>query len=234
MTTNLPVDPPAKSQAGSAPETDFAWQMHALWEKNRSFILLLGAIALLALIGREGWGYFTTQREQAIRLDYDTAVASPEKLAAFAAEYPTHALAGVAWLELADAEYTAGDFKTAASNYQQAAGSLAEPALKSRARLGSAMSLLAGGDLASGEAALKPLVDDATADKVVRAEACYHLATLASEAGRTDEVRNLTDEITKIDPMSVWAQRAFALRASLVTEAKPAPAPSALSLPQIK
>lgn len=223
MTTNPSVDHQAKDQAAAVPAPDFAAQMHLFWERNRSLVLLVCVVVLLGVVGREGWEYFNNQREQSIREEYARAADSPDKLTAFAAEYSSHALAGVAWLRLADSRYTAGDFKTAATNYQRAASSLADSALKSRAQLGAAMSLLAGGDLAGGEAALKPLVEDTAADKVIRAEACYHLATLANDAGRADDVRKLTDEITKIDPMSVWAQRAFALRASLAVEAKPAP-----------
>ena len=223
MTTNPPVDQQAKDPAASVPAPDFAAQMHSFWEKNRSFVLMFCAAVILFIVGREGWDYFNARREQTIREEYARASESPDKLAGFAAEYSSHALAGIAWLRLADQEYSIGDFKTATTNYQRAASSLTEPALKSRARLGASMSLLAGGDLAGGEAALKPLTTDATADKVIRAEACYHLATLANEAGRADEVRNLTDEITKIDPMSVWAQRAFALRASLAVDPKVTP-----------
>lgn len=214
--------PPVDTQAASVPAPDFAAQMHSFWEKNRSFVLMLAVVVLLAIVGREGWDYFNAQREQSIRGEYARAADSPDKLGAFAAEFPGHELAGVALLRLADSQYTAGDFKSAATSYQRAAGSLTEAAVKSRARLGAAMSQLAGGDLAGGEALLKPLADDAAADKVIRAEACYHLATLANEAGRAEDVRKLTDEITKIDPISVWAQRAFALRASLPAEAKPA------------
>jgi hypothetical protein len=223
MTNTPPVDRPAKDQATSVPDDDFAALMHSFWARNRSTVLMVAVVVLLAVIGRQGWDYFNERREQSIRDEYAQAAESPEKLAAFAAEYSSHPLAGVAWLRLADRQYSTGDFKSATTNYQRAAGSLTEIALKSRARLGAAMSLLAGGDQPAGEAALKPLTTDATADKVIRAEACYHLATLANEAGRADEVRTLTDEITKIDPMSVWAQRAFQLRASAALEALPAP-----------
>jgi predicted negative regulator of RcsB-dependent stress response len=221
MTTNPSVDNQAKGQVAAVPAPDFAAQMHVFWQKNRSFIYLLFVVVLLAFLGREGWDYFTAKREQSIQEEYARAVTSPDKLTSFAAEYSSHPLAGVAWLTLADRQFATGDFKSAISSYQRAAGTLPDVALKSRARLGSAMSLLASGDQSGGETALKPLVDDATAEKVIRVEACYHLATLANDANRADDVRKYATEAAKIDPMSLWTQRAFALEAALPAQAKP-------------
>ena len=221
MTNNPSVNPPAKGPAETAPAPDFALQMHAFWEKNRSFLLLLCAIVLLAFVGREGWDYFTARREAAIQEEYVRASATPEKLTAFAVEYPGHALAGVAWLRVADGQYSAGDFKSATTSYQRAASALPVAPLKSRARLGAAMSLLAGGDVANGEAGLKALADDASVDATIRAEACYHLATVANDAGRADDVRKYADQAARADQMGLWAQRAFTLKASLAAGAKP-------------
>ena len=39
---------------------------------------------------------------------------------AFASEYPTHALAGVAWLRVADEAYTAGAYAEAQAGYAKA------------------------------------------------------------------------------------------------------------------
>jgi len=232
MPNNPSADQPAKSPANAVPATDFAMQMHAFWEKNRSFILLLCVVVLLAFVGREGWDYFAARREAAIQEEYTKATASPEKLSAFAVEYPSHALAGVAWLRLADGQYTAGDFKSATTSYQRAASALQAAPLKSRARLGAAMSLLASGDVANGVAGLKPLADDSGVESIIRAEASYHLATLAKEAGHDDEVRKYADQATRADPSSLWAQRAFTLKASLAAETKPAsPLAPVLTLP---
>jgi predicted negative regulator of RcsB-dependent stress response len=231
MTTNPPVDNKAKDAAAAVPAPDFSSQMHVFWEKNRTSIYTFAVVVLLAIVGREGWDYFNAQREAGIRAEYSKASETPEKLSTFATEYSSHPLAGLAWLRVADAQYTNRDFKSAATSYQRAVGILTDNSLKSRARLGAAICLLAGGDVAGGEAALKPLAADTGVDKVVRSETYFHLATIASEAGRSDDVRKFTDEITKIDPMGVWAQRAFTLRASLVTNPKaPEPATPVLSL----
>ncbi len=195
-----------------------------MWEKNRGFILLCCAVVLLAIVAREGFRYFTALREQAVQEEYAKVSDKPEKLAAFADDHSGHALAGVAYLQLADQKYTAGDYRQAAPLYTKAAAILKNEALLGRARLGAAMSLISGGDQAAGEAALKALGADQTAFKDVRAEATYHLATLALEAGRTEEVKKLVEDITKIDLAGIWSQRATMLLAGLPAGSAPATA----------
>ncbi len=230
MTTDPSVANQTKDAAAPAAATpDHAAQLQSFWEKNRSFILGVCGAILLAIVAREGWDYFSASREQQISTDYAAASSQPEKLARFAEEHSGHALAGIAWLHLADEKYSAGDFRTAATDYQKAAGVLQLDVLKGRAKLGAAMSQIASGDKAAGETALKALSADTTLEKTVRAEATYHLAALANEAGRADDVLKLTDEVSKIDPVGVWAQRAFVLRATLPQGKIPANTPGGIS-----
>jgi hypothetical protein len=56
-----------------------------------------------------------------------------------------------------------------------------------------------------------------------RAEATYHLASLAAAAGNADEVKKLTAQVSVIEASGPWAQRASILAASQPAEAaKPA------------
>jgi hypothetical protein len=73
------------------------------------------------------------------------------------------------------------------------------------------MSQLLSGDKAAAEAALKAIGADAGLSKGLRAEATYHLASLALEAGNKAEVDRLVAELSKIDPTGVWAQRSTSL-----------------------
>lgn len=196
--------------------------VHGFWAKNRQLILVLCVVALLAIIGREAWQYFAASREQAVQAEYAKIADQTAKLEGFANANAGHALAGVAWLRLADEKFAAGDFKTAAAHYQKATASLKNAILLGRAKLGTAVSQLNGGDRAAGEAALKAVGADATLDKGVRAEATYHLATFAADAGKADEVKKLADEVSKIDPLSTWAQRATLLLTSSPAAAQPA------------
>jgi hypothetical protein len=217
--------PPAKQSPQATPpasEPGFELALHEFWIKNRQAILLVIAAALLGIVGREGWQYFAEQREQGVQEEYARIADQPAKLAAFAEANASHPLAGVAYLRLADEKYLAVDYPAAATYYQKAAGSLKNEALLGRARLGSAMCLLNGGDRIAGEAALKTLKADPTLHKGVRAEAAYQLASLAAETGNTEEVKKLTDEVNTIDAAGPWAQRATMLYASLTATAKPA------------
>jgi len=223
MTPSAPVDNQPKDPAAPvATAPDFAATMHAIWEKNRKFIYLGCAAVLLVIIGTEAWGYIRTQRDQSVREEYARVASDLGRLAAFANANSGHELAGVAWLRLADEAYTKGDYKAAIANYQKAAQALVLPALQARAKLGVAMSQLGAGD-AAGEPALKAIGADAAQPAAIRAEATYHLATLAYTAGRVDDVRKLTEEVTKLEASGVWAQRAFVLRAQLPQD-KPAEA----------
>jgi predicted negative regulator of RcsB-dependent stress response len=211
MTTPPPAQNQSKDQSAVVLEAGFEIAVQTFWEKNRHLILLVCTVALLVIIGREGWQYFTIQREMSVRADYAKVADRPEQLAVFAGANPDHALAGVAYLRLADNKYAAGDFRAAAENYKKAAASLQHSVLLGRARVGSAMSQYYSGDKAAGEAALKAIGTDSSLPKGARVEADYHLATLALEAGNAAEVSRLVAETSKIDAGSVWSQRATAL-----------------------
>ncbi|MBI3884845.1 MAG: hypothetical protein HY302_03840 [Opitutae bacterium] len=209
-----PADHSSKDAAPAVAVPPFEVQFETFWVNNRRPIYGFIAAVLLFIVGREGWQYFAAQREQGVEQDFAAAVGNDAKLAAFAAGHAGHPLAGAAYLTLADAKYTAADYAAAADLYTKAQTNLSNDALLGRAKLGAAMSKLAGSDRAGGEAALKAISADATLFKSVRAEATYHLAALAAEAGQTAEVTRLTDEISKIDAGGVWAQRGLVLRAT--------------------
>jgi predicted negative regulator of RcsB-dependent stress response len=224
----------AKPAAASVVEPGFELALHEFWVRNRNFVLLLCAAALLVIAGREGWQYFADAREKDLQADYTKAGDSADRLAKFADEHAGHALAGVAGLRVADEKFSAGDFKTAAASYQKAEGSLKNEALLGRAKLGAAVSQLAGGDQAGGEAALKALSDNPALFKSARAEAAYHLASIAAGAGRADDVRKLAEQISLIDPNGPWAQRATMLVAGLpAVAAKPDGADKSAATPSL-
>ncbi len=221
--------PPAdQSPQAAAPvyQSDFETAVQGFWAKNRQGILLVAVVILLAIIGREAWQYVAASREQGMQAEFAKAAGQSAKLEAFANANSGHALAGVAWLQLADEKYSAGDYKAAAANYQKATGSLKNASLLGRAKLGAAMSQLNGGDQAGGEAALKAVSADAALEKGLRAEAAYQLVSLAADAGKADEVKKLADDVAKIDATGLWAQRATLLVASPATPAQPAAQPA--------
>jgi len=226
--------PPAdQSPQATTPvyEPAFETAIHAFWIRNRQGMLVMVVTALLAIVGTYTWQSIAAGRESDVQAEYAKVSDQPAKLEGFASAHAGHALAGVAWLRLADEKFSAGDFKTAAADYQKATGSLKNDALLGRARLGAAMSQFNGGDVAGGSAALKAVSTDPTLAKGARSEAAYQLVSLAAEAGRADEVKKLAEEVSKIDATSSWAQRATLLVTSLVVAAKPGdPKPADASL----
>ena len=211
MITNPPIENQSEKQSVAA-EPGFEVAAQAFWEKNRALILGLCVVALLAIIGYKGWEYFAAQHDESVRSDFARIGDRPEQLTAFAAANSDHVLASVAYLRVADAKYAAGDYRAAVENYNKAATGLKVPAFSGRARMGAAMSQLYSNDKAAGEAALKAIGSDAALPNGTRAEADYHLATLAYEAGNAAELTRWVAEINKIDSASLWAERAATLQ----------------------
>lgn len=222
-----PANPPPPAGADA-----FAADVHSFWEKNRSFILILVAAILIGLVGREGWQWVQSKREKGVQEEYAKAGDNVALLAKFAAANDGHALAGAALLRVADDQYSKGDYKSATTSYTKAGEKLENDALKSRAKLGAAMSQIAAGDKAAGEAALKAIGADTKAIAAIRAEALYNQAVLAKDAGRVEDARKIVEEIGKIESAGMWAQRAF----TLATQLPPAPAavPAAGSTPAVE
>jgi hypothetical protein len=229
MSQLTPADhnPHSADPATPAIEPGFEVALHAFWaeKKNRNVVLGICAAILLGIVAWKGSEYFNAQREQEVQDEYAKISDQPGKFAAFAEAHASHVLAGIALLRQADDKFSTGDYTAAATAYQKAAASLKNEALRGRARLGAAISQVSGSDKAAGEAALRVLSADTALPKGIRAEATYHLATLALEAGNTDEVRKLIDEVGRIDTSGAWSQRATALLAALPAGGKPVVSP---------
>lgn len=206
-------DPQAAASAEPVPVAgpSFEEQLRAFWAAQRSRIVTVVAVVTLVILGKGAWEMYQAQREAAIAADFAKAKTS-EQLRRFAAEHPGDALAGVAHLRLADEDYAAGKFSDAAASYGKAVAVLKEGLLASRARVGEGVAQVLGGNRAAGTATLKTLADDLTASVSVRAEAAYHLAGLAAEAGDAAGLQAYLEQLTRVAPQSLWTQRAALLR----------------------
>jgi len=235
---NQNPDPTAPAPVVGAAE--LAAHVQTFWEKNRTLILGACAAGILAIAAVEAWRVYAASRDRGVQQEFAAVGTDAAKLTRFAADHAGHPLAGAALLRLADQRFEAGDFPAAAGLYAQSAESVTLAPLRGRARLGAAMSQLLGGDRAAGETALKALAAEAALPKGVRAEATYHLASMALEDGKREEAAKLAGEVGTLDATSGWAQRAAALRASLdlaapaATPSSPAAAAPAESSPLFK
>jgi predicted negative regulator of RcsB-dependent stress response len=208
----------------------FEDRLRIYWKKNGKSMLALVVLVLLAILAKGFWDYRAGQKELELQRDY-TAATTPEQLKAFASAHSGHVLSGVARLRLADGDYAAGKSTEAISGYADALAALKTGPLASRAKLGLAMAQLQGGKAAEGEAGLKQLASDATETKATRVEAAYQLASLASVAGKSDDVKKYSDQVMQIDPTSPWLQRALMLRMSQPMTAAPTSATPAVKFP---
>jgi len=234
MSTPVPSTPspsrekvPPAAPGGPVVHPDLDERLLGLWQQYGQTLLVVVCLVLVFYLGRAGWDYYQAQQEAGVRQEY-AAAALPEQLKSFVAAHPTHPLAGVAELQLADEAYAAGRAADAVADYSQAAGILKGGPLAARAQLGLAMAQIQSGQAAEGQAGLQALADDAHQLTVVRAEATYQLASLAASAGHPDEVQKRATQLLQLDPSSPWTQRAFSLQAAAAPAAGSA-APAGIS-----
>lgn len=204
----------------------FEDRLRIFWEKNHRVVLTICALFLAAILFKGGYGIISEQREKAISADYATAT-SDAQLKAFVASHENHVLGGLAELRLADQAYAANNFTEGRPLYTRAAATLKNTAFGQRARLGVAICALQTGSSVEGETALKQIAADLTNAKMVRAEAAYHLASLAVTNANSVEALRFIEQASTIDPEGQWAERASLLRAvipsSLAVSATPEP-----------
>ena len=199
----------------------FEDKLNRFWSKNRGAVAGVCIVVILAVIGKAAWDYMARQREVSLETAYATAT-TPEQLKTFAAAHPGHSLAGIAQLRMADDAYAAGKAAEAWAGYEKAIAVLKDGPLAARARLGRTLAKLQTGKTAEATAELQQIANDTKQLKGLRAQAAYHLASLAADAGNGADVQKYSDQLMQIDPQSPWTSRAMALRASMPVAAMPA------------
>ncbi|MEO6245327.1 MAG: tetratricopeptide repeat protein [Opitutaceae bacterium] len=202
----------------------FEDKVNLFWKNNRTAVIALCVVIVVAIAGKGLWDYMAGQKELEVEKAY-AAATTTEQLKAFSAAHEGHSLGGIAQLRIADEAYAAGKSADAITAYDKAAASLKTGPLAVRAKMGRALAKVQAGKTAEAITDLKAIADDTAQAKSARAEATYHLASLAVEAGNAGDAQKFIDQVTAIEPMGSWMQRAFALRAMLP------PAPAAPAAP---
>ena len=232
--SSVPAGDDSNLVAPSAPDLDE--KLHAFWQKNRGAVIGFIVLVVIVLIAKGGWEIWQAEKQKELQKEY-AAASTPEQLRRFADSHADQVLGGLAQLRIGDEAYAAGKSTDAAAAYEKALGPLKGTVLADRAELGRAMALIQAGKTDEGAKQLQQLVDDAKRLKAVRAEAAYHLASLAASKHAADDVKKYSDQLITIDPASPWTQRAMMLRASEgatgVGASQPAAA-DAEAAPQIK
>ena len=204
----------------------FEDKLQLFWKRNRTAILGLCVAIAVAILAKGGWDYYARQKELDVEKAYSAATTT-DQLKAFSVAHPNHALGGIAQLRIADEAYAAGKSADAIAGYDKAIGVLKNGPLAARAKLGRALAKVQAGKAPEATTELKQIADDAVQFKAIRAEAAYHLTSLAVEARNGAEAQKFVDQLNQIDPMGAWAQRAVMLRATLPATPAPAETPPA-------
>lgn len=208
-------DEPKVVPADGAAQPTFEERAQVFWIENKRTILLTCALVLAVLIGKELVVYYLEQRERATGAEFVAAENNPAKLRAFVAAHSGHQLAGLAWLALGDTAIKENKYSDAATAYDKAVALTTGTPFAGRALVGRAFSQALAGDKTKAEASFKSIAADAALASGARAEAQFHLAVLALEAGRADDARKALDEVEAIDREGAWARRVMLLRAGL-------------------
>jgi tetratricopeptide (TPR) repeat protein len=195
--------------------------LNIFWTKNGTAVLALCGLVAVGILANGAWGYLQAQKELEVQKAYAAATTS-DQLKSFAAAHADHSLAGIAQLRLADEAYTAGKSADALAGYDKVVAILKTGPLVARAQLGRALAKVQAGKGTEAITDLRQLVSAAAQPKGARAEAAYHLTSLAAEAANAADVQKYSDQLMQLDPSGPWTQRALMLRASL--PAAPAPA----------
>ncbi len=184
------------------------------WEKNRSSLIGLAVVVLLAIFARHGWTMWQDSQAAAEREAYAAAETDAQR-EAFASSHSGSPLAGAALLTIADTAFAEGRFSEAIAKYDAAAADLEGTVFADRIRLGRAMAQLQSGDVSGGESALRAVANDTTVAGPIRSEAAFHLAARAAGSKDVEALNELATQILAIDPATNWAQRVTMLQAAV-------------------
>lgn len=208
--------PPAPPRDDSTlpPDADFDDRFMDFWKRNGVSIFTGIALAALFVIGYQIYQFVSDRREASIRAEF-AAVESQAERIAFTQKFPKHPLAGLAFLEIANQKYDAGDWTQAASYFQAAVDALGSNPAAQRAQLGAAMTQLKAGQRDQARQSLEILALSPSAFATTRAEAVYNLAVLAWEEGLKDDVRRHIATIEGMEESGFWIFRAAELRERL-------------------
>lgn len=192
----------------------FEDRVQLFWERHGRTVITALVVLVLFFAAKALFGVYASYRENAVRTAYAEAGDDASALRAFATANPAAALAGFAWTQIGDKAYEAQDYRAAADAYAAAVPLIKNDPVGARARMGHAVSLLKAGD-AGARPAFEVLANDTLYPASLRAEAAYHLAVIASEAGEGEAASRYLSLAISVDTSGLWAQRATRLTGRL-------------------
>lgn len=214
---SAPLDPSLDPNRELPPDADLNEHFIHFWQKNGPAISGAFFVLAVAIVGYQGWGLYQAHQEKQKALAYQQALLdeSPTALTSFAERHASQTLGGLAYLNLADREFTSGDLTEALVHYQTAAATLkregAEQPFAERALLGAAVVNLRHANRAAGMAALEELAYDPNALANIRAEAAYYLAGERWQDNNLAGARQMLLLIQQLPEVPHWDNQARSL-----------------------
>ena len=193
---------------------DFEERILLFWENYRRTIIGAVAVVFSVVLVYQLTVYLDERRESALRGAYQLAEDREERLA-FAREHAGHPLAGFAYLEVANEEFSSKEYGEAANHYKEAIEPLGQSPLASRAELGYAVAAYRNGEVETAEQALRKLSNEDSRLDGMRAEAAYDLAVLYWERGNFAEVKSQLALIEELEKPGYWSTKANRLRSTI-------------------
>lgn len=184
------------------PDADVEERFNQFWKERGPAVFGVLALIAVVVVGFEAMRYLGVRKGAALEAEYATLESAASKLE-FAKANSDRKIGGLAYLDVADSDYTAGAFDTAAEHYAAAETGLTETPLIGRARLGAALSKLRSGE-AAAFTELEMVARDPSLLGPYRGEAAYLLAVAQWEAGDADAVQRALDLLGTIDDAGTW------------------------------
>lgn len=179
---------------------------------NATSIFSAIAIGAVIVIGMQAWRYYQQRVEEGTRADFAQAATSNAALLAFAQDHADHNLSGVAYMEVANKDYEAGDYIQAAEHYRMAVEHLQGNPLAGRASMGAAMATLLAGDTAAGTETLRSILNNPAYQNTTRTEAGHALAVYYWEQQDWTAMREVVDTVLTFDESLPYRQMTDSIR----------------------
>lgn len=184
------------------------------FKKHKKKFLQAGLAVLLAFMVVQvidGYRNYQTKKEQ----EAFAATTNQEERLAFADKYPRSSLAGVVWMEAADAAYGKQDYSSAKNYYKRAATNLVNTPFATQAQLGMGAAAVYLGEQADAKKYFEAIVQDVSVLHVYRAEAMFQLALLDVGERHYDSARERVKQVMMIPYAGLWVQKAQTLMHSI-------------------
>lgn len=189
-------------------EADFSDRLWLFWQRNRSVISIAVAAVIVVVAGYFAVQFLKLHFHGSMQREYVAAQQSPAELEAFAASNSSKPLGGVAYIQLADEAYDAGEFAKAADLYAKSQAGLASTPAFGRALLGQGISLQFAGQTDEARKVLGQLVENTQVLGALRAQAAFDLIVLEISQNQNDAAKAWLKRVTEIPGAGIWAEQA--------------------------